>query len=60
MKVNQKTLEKMVEKASKEFWNSIQKQCPELNPEKLDIGTIIVLQWQMKDAIERYLATGEE
>jgi hypothetical protein len=58
--VSKKNLEKAVENASKAFWGTVQAEFPELDPDKLDIGVIIVLQWQMKDAIERYLATGEE
>lgn len=53
-------LEKVVEKASKQFWIAVQSELPELNPDNLDPGTVIVLQLHMKDSIERYLATGEE
>ena len=58
--VTKKKLEEVVEKASKAFWSSVQSDFPDLNPDKLDVGSVIVLQWQMKDAIERYLLTGEE
>lgn len=61
MTTTKKNLEKAVENARKAFWISVQSDYPELDPDKLDVGIIIVLQWQMKDAIERYLLTaGEE
>lgn len=58
--VSQKKIESAVEKASKAFWIAVQAEFPELEPDNLDHGTVIVLQWQMKDAIERYLLTGEK
>lgn len=53
--VGPKKLEEVVEKASKAFWTEVAKELPEYNAEALDHGTIIVLQWQMKEAIERYI-----
>ena len=60
MIIGPKRLEQAVEKASKAFWTFVQEEFPHLNPENLDIGTVMVLQWQMKESIERYLQNGED
>ena len=54
--IGPKRLEEIAEKASKAFWLEVAKELPDCNPNDLDHGTIIVLQWQMKDAIERFIA----
>ena len=51
----QRTLESAVEEASKAFWQEIAKQFPEISADSLDHGTIIVLQWQMQEAVTRWI-----
>lgn len=53
--IGPKKLEGIVEAASKAFWEEVDKQLPDYNAECLDPGTIITLQWQMKEAITRYI-----
>lgn len=55
--IGPKRLEEITEKASMAFWEEVAKQLPEYNSENLDHGTAIVLQIQMKEAIERYIQT---
>jgi hypothetical protein len=53
--IGPKRLEEAVEKASTAFWVEVEKQFPEISADNLDHGTVIVLQWQMKEAIERWI-----
>lgn len=55
MLIGSKKLDAAVEEASKVFWESVEKQFPEFGAEHLDHGTVIVLQWQMKEALTRYI-----
>jgi hypothetical protein len=48
-------LEEITQKASEAFWKSVSEQLPDCKPENLSFGTVTVLQWQMKEAIERYV-----
>jgi hypothetical protein len=53
--IGPKRLEEITEKAGIAFWKSIAEQLPEYDAKHLDHGTAIVLQMQMKEAIERYI-----
>jgi hypothetical protein len=54
--IGPKKLEELVEKAHKAFWIEVAKEFPEFDVENLDHGSVIVLQWQMKVAIEKYIS----
>ncbi len=55
--IGPKRIEVAVEEASKAFWIEVTKQFPEITTDELDNGSVIVLQWQMKDAVERWIQT---
>jgi hypothetical protein len=53
--IGPKRLEEITERGSTAFWAQIARDLPECNIEALDVGTILVLQWQMKACIEQYI-----
>jgi hypothetical protein len=53
--IGPKRLEGIVESASKAFWVEVDKQLPDYSVDDLDHGTVLVLQWQMREAIIRYI-----
>lgn len=53
--IGPKRLEEITEKAAIAFWSSVAEQLPEYSPNVLDHGTAIVLQWQMSEAIQRFV-----
>lgn len=55
MNIGPKRIDAAVEEASKAFWAEIEKQFPEFQGEELEPGTVIVLFWQMKDALTRWI-----
>ncbi len=62
--IGPKKLEEVAEKASIAFWKTVASELPEFKADALSHGTAIVLQWQMKEAIEQWikesLASAEE
>lgn len=53
--IGPKRIEQAVEEAGKVFWTEVQKQFPEITTNEMDVGTVVVLHWQMKEAIERWV-----
>ena len=58
--IGPKRLDAVVEEASKVFWEAVAKQFPEISVNNLDNGTVIVLHWQMREVIERWIRTNLE
>src|SRR5580765_4136477 len=55
MIIGPKRIDAAIEEASKCFWSEIEKQFPEIKDGDLDPGTVIVLHWQMNDAVVRWV-----
>lgn len=53
--IGPKRLEEITERASIVFWKEVASQLPEFNSQALSHGTAIVLQWQMKEAIDQWI-----
>lgn len=60
MPLKKSRLEQVTEAASKAFWAKVQEELPDLNPDHLDVGTILTLQWQMEAGIKRYVEACDE